>query len=65
MLVIQKYGGSSLATPKQIQNAAQRIADLRKSGSQVVVVASAMGRMTDHLLRLAEKTVIPEWYYNN
>ena len=57
MLVIQKYGGSSLATPKQIQNAAQRIADLRKSGSQVVVVASAMGRMTDHLLRLAEKTV--------
>ncbi len=58
MLVVQKYGGSSLATPKHIQNAAKRIADLRKSGAGVVVVASAMGHMTDHLLKLASKTVV-------
>ena len=57
MLVIQKYGGSSLATPKHIQTAARRIADLKKSGANVVVVASAMGHMTDHLLKLARKTV--------
>lgn len=57
MLVVQKYGGSSLATPKHIQNAAKRIADLKKSGASVVVVASAMGHMTDHLLKLASKTV--------
>jgi len=57
MLVVQKYGGSSLATPKHIQSAAKRIADLKKSGASVVVVASAMGHMTDHLLKLAGKTV--------
>lgn len=57
MLVVQKYGGSSLATPKHIQIAARRIADLKRSGSDVVVVASAMGHMTDHLLKLAGKTV--------
>ncbi|MFM8316142.1 MAG: aspartate kinase [Deltaproteobacteria bacterium] len=57
MLVVQKYGGSSLATPKHIQNAAQRISALKKSGSDVVVVASAMGHTTDHLLKLARKTV--------
>lgn len=57
MLVVQKYGGSSLATPKHIQRAAQRIAEMKKSGVSVVIVASAMGHMTDHLLKLAEKTV--------
>lgn len=57
MLVVQKYGGSSLATPRHIQNAAKRIAELKKSGANVVVVASAMGHMTDHLLKLASKTV--------
>lgn len=57
MLVVQKYGGSSLATPKHIQSAARKIAELKKSGASVVVVASAMGHMTDHLLKLAGKTV--------
>jgi len=57
MLVVQKYGGSSLATPKHIQGAARKIAELKKSGASVVVVASAMGHMTDHLLKLAGKTV--------
>lgn len=56
-LVVQKYGGSSLATPKHIQIAAERIKELRLSGADVVVVASAMGNTTDHLLKLASKTV--------
>ena len=56
-LVVQKYGGSSLATPKLILRVASRIEKLKKSGVDVVVVASAMGNTTDHLLRLARKTV--------
>ncbi|NBX93177.1 MAG: aspartate kinase [Proteobacteria bacterium] len=56
-LIVQKYGGSSLASPKLIQIAAGRIKDLKLSGSDVVVVASAMGNTTDHLLKLAAKTV--------
>jgi aspartate kinase len=56
-LVVQKYGGTSLATPKHIQQAAHRIAELKKTGTQVVVVVSAMGHTTDHLIKLASKTV--------
>lgn len=56
-LIVQKYGGSSLASPRHIRLAAQRICDLKLSGKQVVVVVSAMGRMTDKLVRLAERTV--------
>lgn len=57
MRIIQKYGGTSLQTPKHIQNAAKRIGELKNSGHEVVVVVSAMGHMTDHLIRLAKKTV--------
>lgn len=56
-LIVQKYGGSSLATPKLILRAARRIAGLKRAGRDVVVVASAMGRTTDHLIKLANKTV--------
>jgi aspartate kinase len=56
-LIVQKYGGSSLASPKHIQIAADRIKALRLSGAEVVVVVSAMGHTTDHLLKLAAKTV--------
>lgn len=56
-LIVQKYGGSSLASPKHIQVAADRIKNLRLSGAEVVVVVSAMGHTTDHLLKLASKTV--------
>lgn len=56
-LIVQKYGGSSLASPKHIQIAADRIKRLRLSGAEVVVVVSAMGHTTDHLLKLASKTV--------
>ncbi len=56
-LVVQKYGGSSLASPRHIQRAAERIAALKLTGKDVVVVVSAMGRMTDMLVRLAHRTV--------
>jgi len=56
-LIIQKFGGSSLATPGHIRRAAERIREVRQSGHDVVVVASAMGRMTDHLINLAHRTV--------
>jgi len=56
-LVVQKYGGTSLATPKHIRKAAERIRNLKGSGVDVIVVVSAMGRMTDHLIRLAQRTV--------
>lgn len=56
-LIVQKYGGSSLATPRHIQRAAARIQAVRAAGNEVVVVVSAMGRMTDHLIVLANKTV--------
>ncbi len=56
-LVVQKYGGSSLASPRHIRVAAKRIAELKRTNADVVVVVSAMGRITDHLIRLAHKTV--------
>lgn len=56
-LIVQKYGGSSLASPRHIQRAAERIATLKSTGKDVVVVVSAMGRMTDMLVRLAHRTV--------
>jgi aspartate kinase len=56
-LLVQKFGGSSLATPRHIQRAAERVRDVRLAGHEVVVVASAMGRMTDHLVNLAHRTV--------
>jgi aspartate kinase len=54
-LVVQKYGGSSLARPEQIQGVADRIAALRKSGTDLIVVVSAMGKTTDQLVELAYK----------
>ncbi len=57
MLIVQKYGGTSLQTPKHIQSAAKRIQTLKQEGHGVVVVVSAMGHMTDHLIRIAKKTV--------
>jgi aspartate kinase len=57
MLRVLKYGGSSLATPAHIRRAAAHIRAVKAAGYDVVVVVSAMGRMTDHLLSLARKTV--------
>ncbi len=52
-LVVQKYGGSSVADATGIKRVAQRIAATRKAGDDVVVVVSAMGDTTDELLDLA------------
>jgi aspartate kinase len=52
-LVVQKFGGSSLADADRIRRVARRIARERARGSQLVVVVSAMGDTTDELLALA------------
>jgi aspartate kinase len=52
-LVVQKYGGSSLADAERIKNVAQRIAATQDKGEQVVVVVSAMGDTTDELIELS------------
>jgi aspartate kinase len=54
-LIVQKYGGSSLANADRIRNAARRIAEALASGHQVVAVVSAMGDTTDELIGLARE----------
>ena len=55
VLVVQKYGGSSVADANGIKRVAQRIVTTRKGGDQVVVVVSAMGDSTDELMDLARQ----------
>lgn len=52
-LVVQKYGGMSLASAEQIRAAARRVAELRAKGTNVIAVVSAMGAATDGLIQLA------------
>ncbi len=52
-LVVQKYGGSSVADAERIKRVAERIVATRKSGNDVCVIVSAMGDTTDELLDLA------------
>jgi|SaaInlStandDraft_6_1057023.scaffolds.fasta_scaffold27161_2 aspartate kinase len=54
-LVVQKYGGTSVGTLDRIQHVAQRIARIRKTGTQVVVVVSAMAGETDKLVKMARQ----------
>jgi aspartate kinase len=54
-LVVQKYGGSSVADAERIKRVAERIVAARKAGDDVVVVVSAMGDTTDNLLDLANQ----------
>ncbi len=54
-LVVQKYGGSSVADADGIRRVAQRIAATRRAGHSVVVVVSAMGDFTDELIDLASQ----------
>ena len=53
MLVVQKYGGSSVADIERIRLVAKRIVATRRAGARVVVVVSAMGATTDELTRMA------------
>lgn len=54
-LVVQKYGGSSVADAEGIKRVAKRIAATKQAGNQVVVVVSAMGDTTDELIELANE----------
>jgi aspartate kinase len=55
-LVVQKFGGTSVADPDRLRAVADHVARTRRRGDQVVVVVSAMGKETDELIRLAEQT---------
>jgi aspartate kinase len=54
-IVVQKYGGSSVADAEAVKRVAQRIVDAKRAGNHVVVVVSAMGDFTDELIDLAEQ----------
>ena len=56
-LVVQKYGGSSVADAERIKRVAERIVATKRDGHDVVVVVSAMGDTTDELIDLAEQIV--------
>ncbi|GAA1615563.1 aspartate kinase [Leucobacter chromiireducens] len=59
-LIVQKFGGSSVADAESIKRVAKRIVETRRAGNEVVVAVSAMGDTTDELLDLAaECTPIP------
>src|SRR5437773_8325004 len=58
MLIVQKYGGTSVANTDRIKNVAARVAKYRGKGDQIVVVVSAMSGVTDNLIRLA-KEIMP------
>src|SRR5258706_11607286 len=55
MLIVQKYGGTSVGSPERIKNVATRVADYRSKGDQIVVVVSAMSGVTDNLIKLAKE----------
>ncbi|OGC02407.1 hypothetical protein A2V82_02140 [candidate division KSB1 bacterium RBG_16_48_16] len=54
-VVVQKYGGSSLATPEQVQKIARKIVERKEQGIDLVVVVSAMGKTTDEFIKLAHQ----------
>jgi aspartate kinase len=54
-LVVQKFGGTSVADADRIREVADYVARTMKRGTQVVLVVSAMGKETDELLRLADE----------
>lgn len=54
-LIVQKYGGSSVATTEKLQHVARRVAATRRAGADMVVVVSAPGDMTDDLIARARE----------
>src|SRR5256884_6882540 len=55
MLIVQKYGGTSVGNTERIKNVASRVARYRGKGDQIVVVVSAMSGVTDNLITLARE----------
>ena len=53
MLIVKKFGGSSVADKERIFNGAKRCIEDYEAGNDVVVVLSAMGKTTDHLIEMA------------
>ena len=58
-LIVQKYGGTSVANPERIKNVARRVAQWQRDGNRLVVVVSAMSGVTDGLIKLARE-IMPE-----
>lgn len=58
-IVVQKYGGSSVADVEKIGRVADRVVETKRQGYDVVVVVSAMGKTTDSLIRLANDVAAP------
>ncbi len=55
MLIVQKYGGATLADPEKIKNVAERLYQMHEKSVQVVAVVSAMGKTTNQLIQLAQQ----------
>jgi aspartate kinase len=55
VLIVQKYGGTSVGTPERIRNVASRVVRTKEEGNDVVVVVSAMSGETDKLINLANQ----------
>jgi len=58
-VIVQKYGGTSVGTPERMRAVAERVVSAADAGNRVVVVVSAMGDLTDELVKLAAR-VDPE-----
>ena len=54
-LIVQKYGGSSVANAERIKRVAKRVVQTKRMGHKLVVVVSALGDATDELLDLASQ----------
>ena len=54
-VIVQKYGGSSVATPEKLRRVASLVVERKRQGPKLVVVVSAMGDTTDELLTLAKQ----------
>jgi aspartate kinase len=52
-IIAQKYGGACLETPAKIRAVARSLADLHGRGNRVAAIVSAMGKTTDHLIKMA------------
>jgi aspartate kinase len=59
-IVVQKYGGSSVADVARLERVAERVAATVAKGKRVCVVVSAMGKTTDELIALARQITDPE-----
>ena len=58
MLVVKKFGGTSVGNKDRIMNVAKRCIEDYKKGNDVVVVLSAMGKMTDELIAKQKRSIL-------